>query len=247
VALDPAETGKRLMSSPTAVSVVVPVHNGERYLHAAITSLLEQTDAPSEIIVVDDGSTDASAEVAHRFGAPVRLLRTAHGGIGAARNAGLRATTGGMLGFLDADDLWTPHALSHLRTKLAAAPELDLVFGRVRHFASAELDPAEAARLLVREGLEPAYLAGGGLIRRHALDRIGSFREDLQTGEFVDLMARAREAGLREGLIDQQVLWRRVHLGNHGHSHASRVDYAQVLKSALDRRRAASTGPEIRG
>lgn len=228
------------MTGAETVSMVVPVYNGERHLQAALTSLLEQTEPPLEIIVVDDGSTDASAEVAARLGAPIQVVTTAHAGIAPARNVGIRATRGDVVGFLDADDLWTPEALHRLRARLSSDNGLDLVFGGVRQFLSPELAPAEAERLLVPEGLEPGYLVGGGLIRRRALDRVGAFREDLHTGEFIDWMARAREQGIREALIEDHVLWRRVHGANHGRLQAVRTDYARILKAALDRRRSAS-------
>jgi glycosyltransferase involved in cell wall biosynthesis len=241
VALDPAQAGERPMTSRETVSMVMPVYNGERHLEAALTSLLAQTEPPAEIIVVDDGSTDASAQVAARFGAPVRVVPTAHAGIAPARNVGVRATRGEIVGFLDADDLWTPEALHHLRARLSADPGLDVVFGHVRQFLSPELEPAEAMRLFVPDGLEPGYLVGGGLIRRRALERVGPFREDVQTGEFIDWMARARELDLSESLVEDQVLWRRVHGSNHGRSHSARTDYARILKAALDRRRTSSS------
>lgn len=228
------------MSAET-VSMVMPVYNGERHLQAALSSLLAQTEPAVEIIVVDDGSTDASAEIASRFGAPVRVVRTAHAGIAPTRNVGVRATRSEVVGFLDADDLWTPDALHRLRSRLSSDPDLDLVFGHVRQFLSPELEPAEAERLLVPDSLEPAYLVGGVLIRRRALDRVGPFREDLRTGEFIDWIARAREQGLGEALVDDHVLWRRVHGTNHGRLQADRHDYARILKAALDRRRDTPT------
>ena len=93
--------------SERRVSVVIPVHDGERYLAAAIESVLEQTLPPAEVIVVDDGSTDSSVQVAERY-APqgVRCHSQANAGGGAARNRGVALSEGDFIAFLDADDLW---------------------------------------------------------------------------------------------------------------------------------------------
>lgn len=225
------------------VSVVIAVYNDDRYLAEAIESTLEQRPRPHEVIVVDDGSIDASGAVARRFESPVRCISQSHRGIAAARNTGIAATGGDYVALLDADDLWTARTLSALLGIFAADPGLDLAFGHVRHFISPDVDEAEAARLSCRTGLEPGYLASGVLLRRAALAQVGPFREELVSGEFIDWIARAREQGLREALVPDHVLWRRVHSGNHGiRRRDARGDYARVLKSALDRRRAATGG-----
>src|SRR4051794_33568080 len=95
-----------------SVSVIVPVHNGAEFLAEALNSLLAQTRRPDQIIVVDDGSTDGSADVASRFGTEVTLVRQENRGPSSARNRGLDLASGSHVGFLDADDLWVPDCLS---------------------------------------------------------------------------------------------------------------------------------------
>jgi glycosyltransferase involved in cell wall biosynthesis len=229
--------------SEPRISVVVPVHNCERYLRSALDSVLGQNPPPFEVTVVDDGSTDDSLAVAQRFGAQVRCVAQARRGVGGARNAGLAASSGDYVAFLDADDLWTARALRSLLAPLAADSRLDLAFGHVRHFISRDLDRTTASRLLRRPGLEPGYLAGAMLVRRGAFDRVGGFREDIAIGDFIDWMARARECGLREAIVGEHVLWRRLHGSNHGRrAEEARTDYARVLKAALDRRRGTVAG-----
>ncbi len=228
------------MSGPR-VSVVVAVHNCERYLPAAIDSVLAQVPLPHQVVVVDDGSTDASAQVARSYDAPVRALRQPRRGAAAARNVGVAATTGEYLAFLDADDAWTEDALDRLLHALVSNPTLDLVFGHVREFVSDEIDGGKATRFVARHGLLPGYLTGSVLMRRTSFDSVGGFREDVDSGEFLDWIARSRDLGQHETLIGNHVLWRRIHGENHGIRRAdARVDYARVLKSALDRRRAAA-------
>src|SRR5580692_1468311 len=110
----------------TLLSCVVPCYNSEPFLAAAIDSILAQEHRPLEIIVVDDGSTDASAEIAERYGEPVSLIRQSNRGPGAARNRGILAATGQYLCFLDADDLYRPGKLTAQLAELEAHPEAEL-------------------------------------------------------------------------------------------------------------------------
>jgi glycosyltransferase involved in cell wall biosynthesis len=100
------------MNPPDAtVSVVIPCYNGSRFLRETLASVLRQTAPASEILVVDDGSTDDSADVAESFGPPVRVIRQANGGESTARNRGIDEARGDWIAFLDADDVWEPHKL----------------------------------------------------------------------------------------------------------------------------------------
>ena len=222
------------------VSVVIPVHDGERYLAEAIDSVLAQRGADLEVLVVDDGSSDASAAIAARFGPPVSVHRQGAAGAGAARNRGVELTRGPFVAFLDADDLWAPRKLELQLDAFGETPELDVVFGHLREFVTPDADPAVAARLRAREDARPAYSLGTALMRREALRRVGSFREDLAVGEFVDWMARSRELGVRDAMLLHTLLHRRVHGANLTRQRRDRLtDLAQVVKESLDRRRAA--------
>ena len=107
------------------ISVVVPVYNRERLLREALESVAAQTRPPAEIIVVDDGSTDGSAEVAVPLA--TRVLRQANGGSAAARNAGLRAATQPWIAFMDSDDLWEPTKLEEQWSLHDACPDAGLI------------------------------------------------------------------------------------------------------------------------
>jgi glycosyltransferase involved in cell wall biosynthesis len=124
------------MSEPTrapALSVIIPCYNAEPYLAEAIESVLAQTRPASEIIVVDDCSTDGSAAVARRY--PVVLLtQPENAGNGAARNRGLDHATGELIAFLDADDYWAAHHLETLERLLAVHADADVAFTRVQLF-----------------------------------------------------------------------------------------------------------------
>src|SRR5215472_10802511 len=111
-----------------AVSVVIPVFNEAGVVRRAIGSVLTQELAPLEIIVVDDGSTDATPSVLGTFGDRIRVLRQANAGAAAARNTGAAAASGEYLAFLDADDEWHPAMLSRTAGLLERNPCAALAF-----------------------------------------------------------------------------------------------------------------------
>jgi glycosyltransferase involved in cell wall biosynthesis len=94
------------------ISVVIPAHNAEPFLEATLRSALEQTLPPLEVIVVDDGSRDATASLAARFEPAVRVLQGGGRGVSAARNTGVAEARGDWIAFLDHDDLWLPDKLA---------------------------------------------------------------------------------------------------------------------------------------
>ena len=225
----------------TLVSVVIPVHDGERYLGEAIESVLAQADVAVDVVVVDDGSTDRSAAVAGGYAPDVRLLQRERGGAAAARNAGTQAARGTQLAFLDADDVMAPRSIaSRLEAAEAQASPPDLVWGRVRCFVSPDLSAEEAQRVGLPPQSLPGRLPGGLLVRRAVFDAVGPLPTHLRVGEFVAWAARAYELGMTELDIADVVLHRRLHRTNMGRTqHDARGDYARLLKEMLDRRRAA--------
>ena len=94
------------------VSVVIPTYNRAGFVREAIASVLEQDYPDVELIVVDDGSCDDSAAVVGSFGPAVQYLWQENRGVSAARNRGVAASTGGLIAFLDSDDLWLPRKVS---------------------------------------------------------------------------------------------------------------------------------------
>jgi len=224
-----------------ALSVIIPCRNAADYLAAALASVRSQSLLADEIIVVDDGSTDNSAAIAAAVPG-VRLHRQPPLGIGAARNAGLLLSTGALIAFLDADDLWPPDSLRLRMRALAAEPGLDGVCGLVERFFTPELEQ----RAMPRPPAAPiaARLAGAMLLRRRVFERIGGFDATLALGDTLDLAVRMDEAGLRIGTIDHLVLRRRIHRSNTVLTQRDRQgDYLKILKAALDRRRSAAARP----
>ena len=215
--------------APPLVSVVMPAYNAERHIGEALQSVLAQTYTPVEIVVVDDGSRDATAETVRRFGPRVRFTAQTNAGAGAARNRGLAMACGRYIAFLDADDSWPPKKLARQVEILEANPGCDLLFGQVQQFLHGAEDLGSP---------EPGILPGTLLARREAFERVGPLAEDLKLGEFIDWYARAKEAGLSTRIEPAVWLRRRIHQDNLGvRERASRGDYLRVLKAAMDRRR----------
>ena len=113
------------MSSPL-VSVVIPTHNRRDLLAEAVASVREQTYDPIEIIVIDDGSGDGTAEMIRERFPRVRLVRQPHRGVSAARNRGIAEAQGEYIAFLDSDDLWLPKKLAAEMDALLKNPELKI-------------------------------------------------------------------------------------------------------------------------
>lgn len=222
------------------VSVMIGAYNAAPYLGEAIESALSQDYEPIELIVVDDGSTDETADVARSF-AQAKVIQQENGGNGAARNLAVENASGELYAFLDADDRFTPGKLSRQKAALDADPDLDMVFGHVHEFFSPELDEETRASLRPpAPGPMPWTAPNLMLIRRGSFERVGPFSTAVRVGVTVDWFARAQEAGLRHTILPEVVLERRLHTQNNGlRERASRSQYLDVIRQAMERRRAA--------
>lgn len=231
------------MHSPTpAVSVIIPMYNAALFIEEAIRSILVQDPCPQEIIVVDDGSTDASADVVAALGredARVRLIAQPNRGIATALNTGLSHARGELIAFLDADDLWLPGKQALQTAALAADPALEIVFGHTRQFLW-RLDPTSGTAH--REDLPGIYqgvVRSTMVVRRAAFDRVGLFDPAPHLQDFFDWYARAQDLGVSMRLLPEVVHLRRIHGTNEGIVRRDDQRYRQLhsLKAMLDRRR----------
>jgi glycosyltransferase involved in cell wall biosynthesis len=219
-----------------SVGVVIAAWNAERWLAQALDSVLAQEHMPVDVLVIDDGSSDATGELARRYPPPVRVIGQANAGIGAARNRGVEQVSGDAVAFLDADDLMTPASIACRVRVLSSRPEIDLVFGTVRRF-SLLVDGVPVAQ----NEPQPAHLPGAMLVRRTALAAVGPFPVQAHVAEGLDWLLRARELALGEVTVPEQVVWRRVHGENNSLRHREQIgEFAHALKASLDRRRAAA-------
>lgn len=218
------------------VSVIIPVFNGARFLGEAIESILAQTYRNFEVVVVDDGSTDGTREVADAYPL-IRYVSQEHRGTAAARNCGVRSSTGEFIAFLDADDLWMPDKLSLQMQAFAAEPNLAIVSGLVEQFVT----PGLEGRYQVPEAPQEGYSTVAMVIRRKVLAELGGFREETQTAETIAWFVKLAEQNIPMRVLAHVVARRRIHGENSTLRNRIEKDHnmMQILKSSIDRKRAA--------
>ena len=216
------------------VSVIVPVCNGTEYIIEALASVASQPQRPVELIVVDDGSTDHTADTVHTFASsadlPVRYVYQANAGPAAARNHGLRLAAGEFIAFQDADDIWTTGRLALQTALLEQYPAAEFVLGKTCIFGA---DPGLVAAAGGGLDGEPRWFLGVqcGLYRRHVFDKVGAFDALLRYNEDIDWFRRACALDITNIAVAEVVLLHRRHPGNMTNDRgAVRTDLLRMLR-----------------
>jgi glycosyltransferase involved in cell wall biosynthesis len=198
-------------------SVIIPVCNGERFLAEAIRSVLDQTLPPDEMIVVDDGSTDRSAQIVADLAAtaavPIRYIYQANRGPAAARNAGIRLATGEFLAFLDADDLWTPEKQQRQMALMVAEAGADIVSGLTQQLLEPDDASSGDARLTIHQPYSDPHFQSK-FFRARLFARVAPLDESLRFGEDIDWLVRAVQGGARIHQHKDVVVYYRRHAHN---------------------------------
>ncbi|MEA3446547.1 MAG: glycosyltransferase family A protein [Bacteroidota bacterium] len=217
------------------ISVIIPVFNGGRFLSEAIDSVLAQNYDALEIIIIDDGSTDNSKEVALGYGNKIKYLYQENGGPAKARNFGLSIATGDFITFIDADDVWAKDKISRQLALFGKNEELGIVIGlawKTGFSVKEELD---------KPGLTPKgtfhLLLGSSLIKKSVFDRIGLLDEDLFLGDDTDWFNRAKENRIAIAIHRDVVQYYRIHENNITNDKRRSNHYVfKVIKKAKDRK-----------
>lgn len=177
-------------------SVVIPTYNQAQWLSEAVASALAQGREDTEVIVVDDGSTDETPEVLRAFADRALIIRQENAGVSAARNRGLEAGQGRWIAFLDGDDRWRPGHLDRLARAIAERPEAGLIF------TDAMVMDEDGRELKARRSPDPGrdpfrsfllenpVTTSAAAVRREALQKTGKFCLDLKGPEDWDLWLR---------------------------------------------------------
>ncbi|UOA10201.1 glycosyltransferase [Methylobacter sp. S3L5C] len=209
------------------ISVIIPTYNRECFVTEAIDSVLNQKFTDYEIIVVDDGSTDNSKKILERYGDKIRYIYQDNSGVSAARNTGIKNSTGSWLAFLDSDDKWMPAYLSTQMEQVGQFPEIcmqttdchksvwhdnertyfEMNQVKVEFKGKDYLLLTDPFHFVVTHG---PWQVGATIFRRDAITKAGLFDTSLNLNEDFDLMARAALQGafglIREVLV---VMYRR--------------------------------------
>ena len=204
------------------VSVIIPNYNYARYVGGAIESVLTQTYTNIEVIVVDDGSTDASKDVLFNYGDSINVLSQANRGVSAARNAGVAASSGEFVAFLDADDEWLPEKAAKQVALFREDPTLGLIHvgvddidadgNSLRH--RLEGASGDATHELLKLGSKGILGGGSGMMApRAVIDEIGGFDERLSTSADWDIFFQIASR-YSVGFIPETLLRYRIHNTN---------------------------------
>jgi glycosyltransferase involved in cell wall biosynthesis len=219
-----------------SISAIIPVYNGEQTLSRAIDSVLHQTAPVDEIILIDDGSTDGTAQIARKYGDAIRYFHYENGGLPTARNRGVALAQCEWINFLDADDEWLPRYVeSHTRLH-RQNPEIkwSSCHSERVNVVSGARSTMSIPEVLLREieltgtvSFFDAYMRGlfglpsGVMVQRPVYDEVGQFDQKMRNGQDRDMWGRI---GLRYGRIAvcPDVCWR-YYEGGHSLSRTGRM------------------------
>lgn len=198
------------MTPPPPISVVIPCYNGAKYIASTLRSVLSQEGVELEVIVVDDGSSDGSAELVEREFPQVRVVRQSNAGVAAARNQGIRSARHAWVAFVDADDIWLPGKLQAQWALLQANPQARMAYTAWQVWTCDDPEPsAEWLQALQARATHPADWGGPtGWIyadllvdchvwtstvfaERALLEELSGFDAAMRIGEDYDLWLRA--------------------------------------------------------
>lgn len=227
---------------PAEISVVIPARNASAWLGDTLRSVLAQDRVPSEVLVVDDGSTDDTAAIARRFGAPVTCIEKAHGGTAESRNAGIQLARGKYVAFIDADDLWAPQKLAQ-QVALLDASGLAWVYSDALAFDSRSnrvlFRFSSVARQHSGDILQSLLLANfipssTPVVRKDVLESVGLFDANWYAEDWMMWLKIARDYEV--GLVHSPLAYYRVHVASKtGHRPTEMLHgHLSVVERAVD-------------
>jgi len=221
------------------VAVVIPCFNLGRYLDEAVDSALQQTRSVSEIVVVDDGSTDLYTRqvLAHMRYPTVRIVRTENRGLSRTRNHGIELSTAPYVVLLDADDVLDTTYVEKMAGCLDENPDIDIVSCALQAFEGASYRWTPNGDVV--GGIVKGSLHASSLFRRHVFDSIGGFDPDMPAFEASEFWIRAMERGFKVRILREALLKYRIRTDSKYHK-AITGDRFVVARKALLRKHAAT-------
>ena len=220
------------MSEPWEIAVVITTFNSEKFIGEALDSIALQTLAPVEIVIVDNGSTDATEKIAVSKGVPFYIQTTGH--VGTSRNLGLEVTKSAFVKFLDSDDLLRPNALQELMTGMVAQGT-NYVYGKNTNFVDESYTVAQEKAIAHTTIPIAAATTLNSLMHRSIFDSYGLPEEDNHSWN--RWFVQASEQGLRAAEIDAHVGLRRIHDANISHKEDAKTELFNLIAAKLKRQR----------
>lgn len=209
-------------------SVIIPIGTGKEYIDECLASVSGDID---EIMVMVDGVDFAPKRVLPKHASIYQLSKK---GPAQARNQGAHLATKPLLCFCDVDDLWPPGRMQHLVECWRKEQKPTIVFGRYRYFQD-EVSPKGMTRRY-SPTTYPALLPGGFLISSTLWSQLRGFDPNLRVGEFLEWFDRLKSKNVNVVQIDEVILWRRIHEGQHSRSALRENSYLPALQKILARK-----------
>lgn len=229
------------------VSIIIPAYNNAAYLEAALTSVIQQSYRPLEMIVVDDGSTDNTAVVVAQWqqqtaahsSPPLRYFYQANAGPAAARNRGVALANGSLLAFLDADDWWHPQKLQRQVDRLSQEPTLGYILSHMGvHLETATAWPVSLNQAHYQNE-PPCILPSALVVRQTIFQQVGGFDERYRYSDDADWFLRAKDAAIPFAVLPEPLVYKRIHATNLSHTPAMAQETLRAFHASIQRQRQA--------
>ncbi len=225
------------MNNLPLVTVIIPAYNYADYISTTLDSVFAQTYRPIEVIVVDDGSTDNSAEIVRGY-PEVQYFYQSNQGVSVARNVAIAAAKGEFMAFLDADDLWKPDKLSVQITYMLENPDMRITGTKVRNFLDSETQLPFWLKDNPNWEEDTAIIPSTLVVHKSVFNQIGGFSPDYRASEDTEWLWRANEVKVPMFKINEIMTLRRFHGSNlswlMAGTHKSRV--LKIIKDSIARK-----------
>lgn len=226
-----------------SVSIILIVRDGAAYIAEALDSVFQSGLKPREILVIDGGSTDATASIAAQF--PLtRVVPQGSSGIANAYNLGIDLAQGELVAFISHDDLWQPGKLDLQVEHMRCDPQLQFTVTMVEHFLEPGMAVPPGFRRELLERPVAGFIMEALVARKSVFDRVGRFDPSFKVGEDTDWFARAKDLGVPHAVLPQVLVRKRVHDANSSLNTANlNALLLRAMRNSVERKRQAlSTG-----
>lgn len=226
------------MSDQPGISVILIVRDGEEFIAEALESVFLSTRHPTEILVIDGGSTDRTLEIAARF-PEVTPVQQRSSGLTNAYNEGIDLARGDLLAFISHDDRWLPGKLDHQVGYMVEHPEVLYTVTHVQHVLVPGAAPPPGFRSELLERPVPGLIMEALVARRRCFDIVGRLDPSFEVGSDTDWFARAMDLGVPMTILPETFVHKRVH-GRNASLLAPRLNdlLLRALRDSLQRKRA---------